>query len=114
MRDAGESANVSHSRAGIRVARLAGDKACMVLRNGQSAVVESRKVTLMAALLQIAASGKLVAVERSPHGEKSVVRGPIAAHTEGIPPRSLMTVWIVSSGSDVPRLVTAYPARSRR
>lgn len=41
------------------------------------------------------------------HGQKYIVDGPLVTPTGQIPP--IRTVWVIDSGTDRPRLVTAYP-----
>jgi hypothetical protein len=47
----------------------------------------------------------------SVHGEKYVVEGWLSAHTEESRQRLVRTVWIIDSGREAPRLVTAYPGK---
>jgi hypothetical protein len=109
------------------------------LPNSELAVVEARKVTeyllnashpdnggkarffetlgyamsdvmqLVAALRTAGASGEVVQRLESRHGTKYVVDGQLSAKTETGRSRAIRTVWIVESGDEVPRLVTAYP-----
>jgi hypothetical protein len=53
------------------------------------------------------ASAVVASVERSPYGQKYVVRGRMKgpAGREA----DLISVWVVLSGEDYPRFVTAYP-----
>ena len=67
---------------------------------------------LAQALRAVAHSGDVVARVTSAHGEKCVVDGLLSSHTERQAPAMVRTVWIIDHGLDVPRLVTAYPARS--
>lgn len=67
--------------------------------------------SLAEALRVVASSGVIVSTARSQHGEKFVVDGGLPAQTGQDSGRIVRTVWIVDSGGDVPRLVTAYPAR---
>jgi hypothetical protein len=66
---------------------------------------------LVAALLVVAQAGEVVETAQSEHGEKSVVEGWLAAHTEESRRRRVRAVWIVDAGHEAPRLVTAYPGR---
>ncbi len=66
---------------------------------------------LMAALRAVAQNGEVAETARSAHGEKHVVEGWLSAHTEEGRQRPVRTVWIIDSGSDAPRLVTAYPGK---
>jgi cell division inhibitor SulA len=66
---------------------------------------------LMTALRAVAADGDIVESTRSAHGEKHVVDGWLSAHTEQANSRLVRTVWIIDAGSEIPRLVTAYPGR---
>jgi len=45
----------------------------------------------------------------SPHGSKYIVDGELDSPSGRLV--TVRTVWIVDSGNDVPRLVTAYPTR---
>jgi hypothetical protein len=58
-------------------------------------------------LLVLAASGEATVGQASDFGQKYEVRGTI----EGLAGRraEIVTVWIILSGEDAPRLVTAYP-----
>jgi hypothetical protein len=67
----------------------------------------------MTALKAIAESGEVVENSHSIHGEKYVVEGWLSAQTEGSRQRLVRTVWIIDSGREAPRLVTAFPARSK-
>jgi len=67
--------------------------------------------SLAEALREVALTGAIVSTARSEHGEKFVVDGGLPAQTGQNVGRTVRTVWIVDSGGDVPRLVTAYPAR---
>jgi hypothetical protein len=44
---------------------------------------------------------------RSPYGARYRVLGPLATPSGGTV--GLVSIWIVENGTDVPRLVTAYP-----
>lgn len=62
---------------------------------------------LVAALKDVAASGEVVFQVSSTHGTKYVVDGHLES-AEG-QRRFVRTVWIVDTGQEFPRLVTAYP-----
>jgi len=65
------------------------------------------------ALRLIARDGTLVESAVSPHGRKYVVDGRLMMPLGGSV--LLRTIWITDRGTDVPRLVTAYPGpRERR
>jgi Domain of unknown function (DUF6883) len=66
---------------------------------------------LMAALRALAENGDVVENAHSVHGEKYVVEGWLSAHTEESRHRLVRTVWIIDSGHEAPRLVTAYPGK---
>lgn len=66
-------------------------------------------VALRRALVAIAASGAVSQVLPTQYGVKYVVDGPIDAPS-GLRPR-LRTVWVVESGTETLRFVTAYPLR---
>ncbi|HEX8282539.1 MAG TPA: hypothetical protein VF588_04255 [Pyrinomonadaceae bacterium] len=59
------------------------------------------------ALIAIAGSGDVTEVEQTPHGIKYVVEGDLQTPTAGT--RRLRTVWIIETGEEGPRFVTAYP-----
>jgi hypothetical protein len=65
----------------------------------------------MAALRALAENGDVVENACSVHGEKYVVEGWLSAHTEESRQRLVRTVWIIDSGREAPRLVTAYPGK---
>ena len=64
-------------------------------------------VALAAAFRAQAQTSAVSEHAESPHGRKYVIVGPI----ESLAGKSALvrTIWIVDTGSDVPRLVTAYP-----
>lgn len=64
---------------------------------------------LRRALIEMAASTEVADRVESSWGTKFVVEGPLSAPRGTTPP--VRTIWIVDRGSDVPRLVTAYPRR---
>ncbi|GAB4506363.1 MAG: hypothetical protein Kow00123_05010 [Anaerolineales bacterium] len=59
-------------------------------------------------LLEIAHTGKVKERVESPHGTKYVIEGLLKT-PRGTSVR-MKTIWIVESGSQAPRFVTAYPA----
>lgn len=63
--------------------------------------------TLAKALRTLAAETDVAQSVKSPHGQKYVIVGRIESPTGKSP--MVQTIWIVDSGSDVARLVTAYP-----
>lgn len=63
-------------------------------------------------LLVIARTAEVVEQVESSHGVKYVVDGPLATPVGGT--IWLRTVWIVESGMEYPRFVTAYPAPQGR
>src|SRR5262245_37248952 len=69
---------------------------------------ESNAHLLEQELLTLARSAPVQDVVPSPHGVKYVIEGVIAT-PGGTPPR-ICTVWILETGEENPRLVTAYPA----
>jgi Domain of unknown function (DUF6883) len=60
-----------------------------------------------AALRKLAVTGEVSKTVESPHGTKYVVVGTMDTVSGESP--MVRSVWIVDRGSDVPRLVTAYP-----
>lgn len=63
---------------------------------------------LAAGLRSIARTGQVSDVVQTRHGVKYVVDGDLLTPSDsGV---RIRTVWIVETGSDRPRLVTAYPA----
>ncbi len=67
----------------------------------------SDPVRLIGALRAIAVAGDMVQQVDSPHGPLYVVDGPVESPGGKRP--IVRTVWIVDTGQDLPRLVTAYP-----
>jgi len=59
-------------------------------------------------LLTLAHSAPVQEIVPSPHGVKYIIEGVIATPS-GTAPR-IRTVWILETGEENPRLVTAYPA----
>ncbi len=62
---------------------------------------------LAEALRRLAARGQVARKVDSPHGTKYVVDGALTTPIGATP--VVRTVWIIDSGTDTPRLVTAYP-----
>src|ERR1035437_756248 len=63
--------------------------------------------TLAEALRTLAAKTEAAQSVKSSHGQKHVIVGRIESPAGKSP--LVQTIWIVDSGSDVARLVTAYP-----
>jgi hypothetical protein len=59
------------------------------------------------ALLTHASTNKVSSVSSSQFGTKYRIDGPILCPDTRAP--SIRAVWIIDEGSNVPRLVTAYP-----
>jgi hypothetical protein len=66
---------------------------------------------LQEALLQHADSSEVVQEAGSEYGTRYVLEGPLRTPDGRNPVHR--TVWIVETGSTVPQLITAYPARRR-
>jgi len=64
------------------------------------------------ALRTLAGSSPVMERVESRHGTKYIVIGRIETPSGGSP--SVRTVWIVDTGNDKPRLVTAYPSEEKR
>lgn len=62
---------------------------------------------LEADLRELAVSGEAEPGRQSPHGRKYEVRGILKGPAGR--PAEVATIWIVSTGRDVPEFVTAYP-----
>jgi hypothetical protein len=73
--------------------------------------VRERPEALAEAHRSVASAGTIATSAQSPHGQKFVVDGDLPAPTGQTGGRAVRTVWIINTGEDVPRLVTAYPAR---
>lgn len=68
---------------------------------------EDRPQELVDALLQVAWEGSIKNMIVTVHGAKYVVDGRLASPSGK---RSVVrTIWIIDSGEETPRLVTAYP-----
>jgi hypothetical protein len=64
---------------------------------------------LARALLNHAAEHGIVKEEVTPFGVRYVIEGPLTA-ADGRRP-NLRSVWFIETGTDTPRLVTAYPLK---
>jgi hypothetical protein len=53
---------------------------------------------------------EVVQIVQSPHGRKYIVVGEIKSPSAKA--AKVRTVWIIDNGSDMARLVTAYPNRA--
>ncbi|MEX1019342.1 MAG: DUF6883 domain-containing protein [Litorilinea sp.] len=83
-----------------------GGKSAFFVRFGFS---EGDWIRLYDALLEHAKVSQLVKSEQSVFGTRYVVEGPLATPSGRLP--WLRSVWFISKGEAVPRLVTAYPIR---
>jgi hypothetical protein len=72
---------------------------------------ESNADDLERGLLAIAATGRVVETETTPHGMKYVVEGELVGSPSGS--ATMRTVWVIEPDENRPRLVTAYPAPRR-
>ena len=59
----------------------------------------------------LASDGSAEPSNRTPYGQKYLVRGIIRG--EGVREVSLVTVWLIRAGEDFPRFITAYPAEAK-
>ena len=59
-------------------------------------------------LLNMALAEDVIEVGSSPHGTKYILDGPVLTPTGRIV--HIRTVWIIDTGQDRPRFVTAFPA----
>ena len=66
--------------------------------------------TLADALLKLAQEAEVSCSSMSPHGRKFVIIGRI--ETPSGRPAMLQVIWIIDSGNEAARLVTAYPAKA--
>ena len=86
---------------------------CKTLGIGSNSVmqtlerIEAEVKQLSKALRASANQGKVTQSLKSPHGQKYVMVGRIESPGGKSP--LVRTIWIVDSGSEVARLVTAYP-----
>jgi hypothetical protein len=62
---------------------------------------------LAAALLALARQAAVAQIMKSPHGQKYVIIGRVKSPAGKSP--LVKTIWIVDSGVETARLVTAYP-----
>ena len=60
-------------------------------------------------LLSHAAEHDIVREEVTPFGNRYVIEGPLSA-ADGRRP-NLRSIWFIDTGTDAPRLVTAYPLK---
>jgi len=66
---------------------------------------------LQRVLLELAVRGDAIPGQQSPHGQKYEIRDNIVGPTGR--EAHIVTVWIVLTDEDFPRLVTAYPGDAR-
>lgn len=87
---------------------VGGGKARVFLRAGYQATGWLR---LLNALKTVAETGEVVSTQSGRFGDRFVVAGEIPAGRG----RTLrvLTVWIIPTGENAPRLITAYPRRDR-
>ena len=64
---------------------------------------------LARSLLNHAAEHNIMKEETTPFGVRYVIEGPLTA-ADGRRP-NLRAVWFIDTGTDIPRLVTAYPLK---
>jgi hypothetical protein len=83
-----------------------GAKARFFLRHG---FTHQESELLSRALGQIAETGEVTETVGTPYGTKYVVTGTLTTPLGGR--ERVTTIWIVLAGEDIPRFVTAYPAR---
>lgn len=69
---------------------------------------ETNAEVLERGLIDIGRSEEVTEVEWTPHGIKYAVEGLLQTPTEG--GKRIRTVWIIETGRESPRFVTAYPA----
>jgi hypothetical protein len=67
---------------------------------------------MAAALKALAESNDVASSAESPHGQKYVIVGRIQSPSGKTP--LVQAIWILDKGSDVVRLVTAYPQKNER
>jgi hypothetical protein len=73
---------------------------------------ESNVDVLEVGLLEIAQNEDVAKTETTPYGTKYVIYGTMATPVgEFI---ELLTVWMIDTGQENPRFITAYPRQSRR
>jgi uncharacterized protein DUF6883 len=68
---------------------------------------ESTLPAMQGGLLTIAKESAVAQVLPSSHGKKYIIDGPLLTPTGQVV--SIRTVWIIDTGQDTPRFVTAYP-----
>jgi hypothetical protein len=78
---------------------------------GALGFTRARWPALYQVLLDLAVHGRATIGDPSPHGQKYEVHATITG--PGQREACLVTVWIVLSGEDFPRLVTAFPGGPR-
>jgi hypothetical protein len=59
----------------------------------------------------IAQTGRICAIAATRHRVKYMIEGEVEVPRGGS--AAIRTIWIIDSDTDVPRLVTAYPAEER-
>ncbi len=64
------------------------------------------------ALRQHAAENEVVSTLETEHGTHYAIEGPLETPSGRTP--QVRSVWALDTGSDIPRLITAYPARPKR
>jgi Domain of unknown function (DUF6883) len=62
---------------------------------------------LQDSLLIIAKACEVTQVRTSPHGMKYIIDGSLSTPAGNVVP--IRTIWIIDTGQDTPRFVTAYP-----
>ena len=83
-------------------------KAAFFLRFG---FTPSDWIVLATALKEHASQHDVVRVEESPFGKRYIIEGHIQTPDGRAP--SIRSVWFIENGTDIPRLVTAYPLRRK-
>ena len=68
--------------------------------------------TLQLALLKHCQMHDVESLETDTYGERYTIVGEIECPDKRTP--TIKAVWMVDEGQDVPRLITAYPAKRRR
>jgi hypothetical protein len=68
---------------------------------------ETTLSVLQAGLLIIAKECEVTLVNSSPHGMKYIIDGSLSTPAGHVV--SIRTIWIIDTGQDTPRFVTAYP-----
>jgi len=68
---------------------------------------ETTLAVLQAGLLGIAKECEVTQVSSSPHGVKYIIDGSLSTPTGHVV--SIRTIWIIDTGQETPRFVTAYP-----